>query len=124
MRVYHHLVGCTRFIANPYQFGSENTEALRSGAFWFYHRLGYRPVLPAIRQLAQRESMRMRRDKTYRSDLGTLRRLACCDMHLTLPGARASDLFEERWIETSSMLATKELAAAGGSTREESAVAQ
>ena len=121
MRTYHHLVGCTRFIANPYQFGSENTEALQSGAFWFYYRLGYRPVLPAIHKLAQRETMRVRGNKSYRSDLRTLRRLACCDMHLTLPGARASDLFEERWIETGSMLATKELAAAGGSTCAESA---
>lgn len=121
MRVYHHLVGCTRFIANAYQFGSENTEALQSGAFWFYYRLGYRPVLPAVRKLARRESTRMRRNKAHRSDVRTLRRLASCDMHLTLPGARASDLFEERWIETSSMLATKALAAAGCSTRAESA---
>ena len=42
-------------------------------------------------------------------------------MHLTLPGARASDLFDEKWIETSSMLATEVLAAAGGRTRAESA---
>jgi hypothetical protein len=121
MRVFHHLFGCTRFIANAYQFGSENTEALQSGAFWFYYRLGYRPVLPVIRKLAQRESKRMRRDKGHRSNLSTLRRLASCDMHLALPAARASDLFEERWLETSSMLATKALAAAGGSTRKESA---
>jgi hypothetical protein len=40
-------------------------------------------------------------------------------MHLTLPGARAADLFEERWIETSSMLATKALAASGASTKAE-----
>ena len=121
MRVYHDLFGCTRFIINAYQFGSENTEALESGAFWFYYRLGYRPVLPAVRVLARRESMRTRRDGNYRSDRNTLRRLASCDMHLTLPGARASDLFDERWIETSSMLATKELAAAGGGTRPASA---
>jgi hypothetical protein len=42
-------------------------------------------------------------------------------MHLTLPGARASDLFDEQWLETSSMLATRELAAAGGLTRADSA---
>jgi hypothetical protein len=41
-------------------------------------------------------------------------------MHLTLPGARASDLFDEEWIETSSMLATNELASCGGRTRAES----
>jgi hypothetical protein len=121
MRVYHHLLGCTRFIANPFQFGGENAEALASGAFWFYYRLGYRPVLPAIRKLAQRESKKMRRNKAHRSDARTLRRLASCDMHLTLPGARASDMFDEHWLETSSMLATKSLAATGCSTRAEAA---
>ena len=64
MRVYHALFGCTRFIINAYQFGSENSEALDSGAFWFHYHLGYRPVLPAVRALAQRESIRVRRDKT------------------------------------------------------------
>ena len=121
MRVYHHLVGCTRFIANAYQFGGDNDEALKSGAFWFYYRLGYRPVVPAVRKLAQREADRIRRDKKYRSDLPTLRRLGSCDMHLTLPGARASELFEEDLMETSSMLATQELGAAGGNTRVEAA---
>jgi len=121
MRVYHHLTGCTRFIANAYQFGSDNEEALKSGAFWFYYRLGYRPVLPAVRKQARSEFMRMRGDRSYRSSLRTLRSLSSCDMHLVLPGVRASELFEERWIETSSMLATQEIAAAGGRTRAESA---
>jgi hypothetical protein len=117
MRAYHHVTGCTRYIANPYQFGADNNEALRSGAFWFYYRLGYRPVLQDIRKLASREFEKATRNKGYRSDLKTLRRLASCDMHLTLPGALQSDLFDERWIETSSMLATEVLSAAGGRTR-------
>jgi len=117
MRVYHALFGCTRFIANAYQFGGDNDEALKSGAFWFYYRLGYRPVLTAVRKLAQREAARIRRNRTYRSDKKTLRRLGRCDMHLTLPGTRARDLVEERRIETSSMLATERLGASGGITR-------
>jgi len=121
MRVYHALVGCTRFIANPYQFGGGNTEALKSGAFWFYYRLGYRPVEADVRKLAQREDARIRRNKKYRSDIKTLRKLASCDMHLTLPGARASELFDEQWIETSSMLATEYLGKTGGNARHKSA---
>ena len=113
MRVYHSLTGCTRFIANPYQFGAGNTEALRSGAFWFYYRLGYRPVLPQIRKLAQQEAAKIRRDHSHRSNVKTLRKLASCDMHLTLPGAKASEHFDERWFETISMLATKSLASSG-----------
>ena len=42
-------------------------------------------------------------------------------MHLTLPGAKQSDLVDERWFETISMLATKEIAAAGGRTRRRAA---
>jgi len=117
MRVYHHLTACTRFIINPYQFGEDNDEALQSGAFWFFYGLGYRPVSRDIRGLASRESEKIRRNKRHRSDITTLRRLASCDMHLTLPGARQSELFDESWIETSSMLATQVLGEAGGRTR-------
>jgi len=118
MRVFHALAGCTRFIANPYQFGADNDEALGSGAFWLYYRLGYRPVLGNVRKLALREFTKIRNDRSYRSDIKTLRCLASCDMHLTLPGAKGSELFEERWLETSSMLATKILGEAAGRTRQ------
>ncbi len=117
MRVYHALTGCTRFIANAYQFGGDNTEALRSGAFWFYYRLGYRPVDAAVRALANSESARMRGDNKYRSSVKTLRELARCDMHLTLPGAKASEFFDERWFDTVSLLATQSLAATGPAAR-------
>ena len=120
MRVYRSLFSCTRFIVNAYQFGGENTEALKSGAFWFYYRLGYQPVLPAVRLLAQRELRRIQQDRSYRSDRTTLRHLASCDMHLALPDARAGDLFDEEWLETSSMLATNELANVDGPARAES----
>ena len=117
MRVYHSLVGCTRYIANPYQFGEGNREALRSGAFWFYYKLGYRPVVPEIRALAQSELKKKQMTPSHRTGIGTLRKLASCDMHLTLPGARQSELFDEEWITTSSQLATEVLGRAGGRTR-------
>ena len=121
MRVYHSLVGCTRFIANAYQFGEENSEALKSGAFWFYYRLGFRPVHSDIRKLAAREARRIHRNRKHRSTVATLRKLASCDMHLLLPDARASELFDEAWLATSSMLATKVLAAAGSRSHRQSA---
>lgn len=120
MRVYHNLVGCNRFIANPYQFGAENDEALKSGAYWFYYRLGFRSVSPAIRALALQELRKIRRNKGHRSSISTLRRLASGDMHLTLSSARARDYFDEDWFDTTSMLATHELGAANGNTRAES----
>lgn len=117
MRVFHSLTGCTRYIANPYQFGSENSEALQSGAFWFYYRLGYRPVEPSIRRLARKEFLKIRADKRYRTPLMRLKELAICDMHLTLPDARKNDFFDEAWIETTGLLATRQLAGTGALLR-------
>lgn len=113
MRVFHSLTGCSRYIANPYQFGSENPEALKSGAFWFYYRLGYRPVEREIAELARGEFKKIQTVGRYRTPLASLRKLATCDMHLTLPGARRTDLFCEDWIETAGQLATGQLAATG-----------
>ncbi len=55
----HRVFGCERFIVNPYQFGAGNAEAIRSGAFWFYYRLGFRPVDGAIAARAAREFARL-----------------------------------------------------------------
>jgi hypothetical protein len=111
MRVFHALSGCNRFIANPYQFGEDNDEALKSGAFWFYYRLGYRPVEAGIRKLARSEYAKVAEGE--RTPVKVLRKLATCDMHLTLPDARQADFFDEGWIEFASLLATRELAGTG-----------
>ena len=117
MRVFHALSGCTRFIANPYQFGGDNTEALQSGAFWFYYRLGYRPVVAKTRKIARNEFAKIQKKKGYRTPVSVLRDLATCDMHLVLPGARQSEFFDEGWIESCSLLATRELALTGQRSR-------
>jgi len=113
MRTVRELTGCHRFVANPYQFGAGNAEALKSGAFWFYYRLGFRPVDRETRELAVAEFRQLRSSKGYRTPLATLRKLAACDMHLKLPGARQQDFFEESWLEFSALLATRTLADAG-----------
>ena len=37
------LFGADTFTVYPYQLGHENEEGLRSGAWWFYQKLGFRP---------------------------------------------------------------------------------
>jgi len=120
MRVFHALTGCTRYIANPFQLGSENVEALGSGAFWFYYRLGYRPIDREIRRLARHEFSELRAKKDRRTPLDILKQLATCDMHLTLAGARKSEYFDENWIERCALLATRELARTGYLSRRKS----
>lgn len=113
MRVFHQLFGCNRYVANPYQFGSGNREALRSGAFWFYYRLGYRPAERGLAELARAEYQRIQNRRGYRSDAKTLKRLAGCDMHLALPGARRRQLFKEPWLELCAAGATEFIARQG-----------
>ena len=117
MRVFHALSGCTRFIANPYQFGAGNAEALKSGAFWFYYRLGYRPVDRDVRALAREEHLYIRKRRHHRTPVAVLKQLATCDMHLVLPAARQAEFFDEALIETSSLLATQQLALSGHQSR-------
>lgn len=100
LRAFHTLFDCRHFIANPYQFGEGNSEAIGSGAFWFYYRLGFRPTDPTIRHLAEREAELLRNDRRHRTAARTLRQLAQGDLVLSLPGADSREIFSERWLTT------------------------
>ena len=82
LRVYRHHFGVSRFVVEPYQFGAGNREGLRSGAFWLYYRLGFRPVERTLRGLAAAEFERIRKTSGYRSPLPTMRALAASDIAL------------------------------------------
>ena len=72
----HQLTGVTCFSVYPYQLGDENEEAIKSGAFWFYRKLGFRPGRPELLALTTKEEARMARDPAHRTSARTLRRLA------------------------------------------------
>ena len=76
LRLFRQLLRVRCFSVDPYQVGLENDEALDSGAFWFYRKLGFRPLDPAAARLVQREEDRMRRTPGYRSSRRTLEKLA------------------------------------------------
>ncbi len=64
------------FFIDPYQLGHENEEAIESGSFWFYYKLGFRPESPEVARLAERELQRIAADPTYRTRPAMLRKLA------------------------------------------------
>ena len=76
LRLFRQVLGVKCFSVDPYQVGLENDEALDSGAFWFYRKLGFRPLDLAAAQLVEREEARMRRTPGYRSSRRTLQKLA------------------------------------------------
>jgi hypothetical protein len=76
-----HLFGSDTFTIYPYQLGDGNDEALQSGAWWFYRKLGFRPRDPDVKRLMQRELARMIKRPKYRSSIATLRKLSRANLY-------------------------------------------
>jgi len=100
LRSLCHLMGTTCASVYPYQLGHDNEEAIESGAFWFYRKLGFRPGRAELQRLAEREERKIAGDPKYRTSAGTLRRLAAGHAFYELPGSEggAWDLFSTRNI--------------------------
>jgi hypothetical protein len=73
----------------PYQIGAGNDEAIESGAFWFYRKLGFRSGRADLCRLTEREEQRIARKPKYKTPLRTLRRLAQAHVFYELPGSEA-----------------------------------
>jgi hypothetical protein len=101
LRLMRQLLGVTVFSIDPYQVGHENEEGIESGAFWFYRKLGFRPVKSELLKLTEREEMKVAGKSGYRTSAATLRRLAAGHMLFELSpqkNARSGDNFEVRNI--------------------------
>jgi hypothetical protein len=70
------FTGATTISVYPYQIGQNNDEALDSGAFWFYRKLGFRSGSTELEQLARREQRKIAANRQYRTPKKTLKRLA------------------------------------------------
>jgi hypothetical protein len=110
LRAFRTLLGVSRFVVNPYQLGAGNDEAIASGAYWFYDRLGFRPVQRRLARLADRERAAIAQDHTHRSSLRTLRALSAGDAVLELPEAARTALIPERRLLTVGAAASRALA--------------
>jgi len=107
--------GAAAFTLEPYQLGHHNREAVASGAWWFYYKLGFRPRNPAIRALAQSELLRMQAEPGHRSSSDVLKRLASDYLYFETEGVRAP--YWPRLAELG-VRAAEHLTAVGGSDRE------
>jgi hypothetical protein len=91
LRLFHQLLGATCFAVDPYQIGHHNDEAIESGAFWFYRKLGFRPANPKVARLLEAEESKLRADPKHRTPARILERLAEGWMLCELPGVRPGD---------------------------------
>ena len=87
LRLMRQLLGVTVFSIDPYQVGHENEEGIESGAFWFYRKLGFRPVRPELMKLAIAEEQKITARRGYRTPARTLRQLAAGHLLFEMPGA-------------------------------------
>ena len=90
LRLFHQLLGATCFAVDPYQIGHHNDEAIESGAFWFYRKLGFRPANPKVARLLEAEEVKLRADPNHRTPARTLERLAEGWMIYEVPGSGIS----------------------------------
>ncbi|MFY9675260.1 MAG: hypothetical protein WAK13_12455, partial [Terriglobales bacterium] len=98
------FMGTTIVSVYPYQLGHDNDEAIESGAFWFYRKLGFRPGRAELLDLVKREEKKIaasdNAQNKYRTPARTLKRLAAGHVFYDLPGAEvgAWDRFSTRNI--------------------------
>lgn len=92
------LTGATTISVYPYQIGQNNDEAIDSGAFWFYRKLGFRSGSIGLEQLARREEQKIAANPRYRTAKKTLKRLAEAHVFYELAGSEnfAWDNFSTR----------------------------
>lgn len=119
LRAFRAIYDVRRFVVNGYQFGEGNAEAISSGAYWFYYRLGFRPVRADLQMLAAREAKRLSRPGAAPSEKATLRALAHGDLTLDLPGFDARDALDEGVLQKASFAASRRLAAMPATSRAE-----
>lgn len=100
LRLLRQLHGSNAISVYPYQIGDGNEEAIDSGAFWFYRKLGFRSMDPALEKLAQGEEEKLRTNPKYRTPARTLRRLSKAHVVYETPAADrgAWDQFAMRHI--------------------------
>ncbi len=87
LKFLRQALGVTSFSLDPYQIGYENEEAISSGAFWFYRKLGFQSTDPRLRELTAREEAKLAADPAYRTPPSVLRRLAAHNLLYEVPGS-------------------------------------
>jgi hypothetical protein len=91
LNVMHKHTGVTAFSLDPYQIGHENEEGIESGAFWFYRKLGFRPMSKEALELTLKEEQKLKTRQGYRTPAATLRKLAASPMIFELDEERRGD---------------------------------
>lgn len=86
LRAYRQTFGVDFFEVDAHQFGLDNADGIASGAFWFYHRHGFRPLDAELAALAEREAALNQRQPGRRSSARTLIKFTGSNVALNFGG--------------------------------------
>ncbi len=112
------VFGSRDFTIFPYQLGGDgNSEGIKSGAWWFYQKLGFRPRDPAVLALMEKELARMTSNPRHLSGPATLKALAAENVYWYSGRAR-DDVIGILPLHRVGLAITDYLAARFGSDRE------
>ena len=106
LRVYRQVFGINYFEVEPYQYGADNPDGIKSGAFWFYYRYGFRPLDKTLAKLAVHEAEKIRSKKGYRSSIKVLEKFTDSNIALNL-GEKVPLLVAEVSRQVSNMIAIR-----------------
>jgi len=111
------LFGSDVFTIFPYQLGGDgNEEGLKSGAWWFYQKMGFRARDAGVQRLMRRELARLRRKPAHRSGIATLKQLAAHNVYLE-DGPRRADVMGALRVDRIGLAATRWLSRHYGGDR-------
>jgi hypothetical protein len=88
LRTYIQAFNLNYIEIDAYQFGKDNMDGIRSGAYWFYYRYGFRSLNRSLNQLAAKEMALIKSKKGYRTKEKTLIELAESNIALNLGAAK------------------------------------
>jgi len=108
-RLFYNHFGAKLLLVRSYQVGDDNEEALESGSFWFYYKLGFRSVNKRVRQLADAEHEKIQADRSYRCPMNILKRLAKGDIFFHIDPNKMDD-YQELPLKNLGYLVTKYIA--------------
>jgi len=87
LRFMRQYLKASVFSVEPYQLGSHNKESIEAGAFWFYRKLGFRPVQHEVARMVAREERKLAKRPGYRTPARILRQLAAGHLLYEAPSA-------------------------------------
>ena len=94
LRVYKQVFNISFFEVEAYQFGLDNPDGIKTGAFWFYYRYGFRPIDSKLKKIAKDESVKIAKRKNYHTSKKVLVQFTESNMGLQLAEKKIVSLYD------------------------------